>query len=361
MARRDKDGRWIAEWRVGYGRDAPRRTRRMPTRASAVALEERMRDAQRRGEYVDPADGRTTFESYARAWLAGRKVRPGTLAVYRHALEHNVIPAFGHLPLASIRAGHLDDLDRSMTHLAPATRRQRMLVAAMVLKRATRDRLIPVNPMNDVELPEVGPSRNFRCLTSDQLDALLTHAGPAAGMVALGAGAGARQGEGLGMTVERVRFLRREVEYVDQGPGRPLKTAASRDSVPVQQWVLDALADACTGRAGTDFLFTTPTGRQWSRGRWNLDVWKPALLRAGLDPTLGFHVLRHTYATLLIAADLHPRIVQARMRHASITETMGTYGHLFPEAAEETRRAMDALFTRHSEERKTRQGRGHPL
>ncbi len=37
-------------------------------------------------------------------------------------------------------------------------------------------------------------------------------------------------------------------------------------------------------------------------------------------------------------------MIQARLGHRSITETMDTYGHLFPEAHEETTRALDRLF-----------------
>ncbi len=38
----------------------------------------------------------------------------------------------------------------------------------------------------------------------------------------------------------------------------------------------------------------------------------------------------------------HPRVVQARLGHKSIVETMDTYGHLLPDANEETTRARDA-------------------
>jgi hypothetical protein len=45
-----------------------------------------------------------------------------------------------------------------------------------------------------------------------------------------------------------------------------------------------------------------------------------------------FHDLRHFYASTLIAANLNPKVIQARLGHATITETMDTYGHLFPDA-----------------------------
>src|SRR5215813_14776551 len=45
-----------------------------------------------------------------------------------------------------------------------------------------------------------------------------------------------------------------------------------------------------------------------------------------------FHDLRHFYASALISANLNPKVIQARLGHATIAETMDTYGHLFPDA-----------------------------
>ena len=58
-----------------------------------------------------------------------------------------------------------------------------------------------------------------------------------------------------------------------------------------------------------------------------------------------FHDLRHFYASTLIAANLNPKVIQARLGHATITETMDTYGHLFPDAEDLGRGAIDGIFT----------------
>ena len=46
---------------------------------------------------------------------------------------------------------------------------------------------------------------------------------------------------------------------------------------------------------------------------------------------IDFHALRHTCGAWLARAGEHPKVVQTVMRHASITLTMDTYGHLFPD------------------------------
>lgn len=57
-----------------------------------------------------------------------------------------------------------------------------------------------------------------------------------------------------------------------------------------------------------------------------------------------FHDLRHFYASTLIAANLNPKVIQARLGHPPIAETMDTYGHLFPDSEELGRGAIDAVL-----------------
>lgn len=57
-----------------------------------------------------------------------------------------------------------------------------------------------------------------------------------------------------------------------------------------------------------------------------------------------FHDLRHFYASTLIAANVNPKMIQARLGHATITETMDIYGHLFPDAEGLGRGAIEAIF-----------------
>lgn len=54
--------------------------------------------------------------------------------------------------------------------------------------------------------------------------------------------------------------------------------------------------------------------------------------------------VRHFYASVLIAANLNPKVIQARLGHASITETMDTYGHLFADSEDLGRGAVEAAL-----------------
>jgi integrase len=54
----------------------------------------------------------------------------------------------------------------------------------------------------------------------------------------------------------------------------------------------------------------------------------------------------HFYASTLIAANVNPKVIQARLGHATITETMDTYGNLVPDSEDISRGAIDAMLAR---------------
>ncbi len=68
---------------------------------------------------------------------------------------------------------------------------------------------------------------------------------------------------------------------------------------------------------------------------------------AGL-PEFSLHDLRHTHASLAIAAGMNPKELQVRMGHASIQVTMDRYGHLFRTAYRGTGERLDALLKANS-------------
>lgn len=73
-------------------------------------------------------------------------------------------------------------------------------------------------------------------------------------------------------------------------------------------------------------------------------MWRRAAIRAQLPSGTGFHALRHYYASLLIRHGESVTVVQARHGHASAAETLDTYSHLWPDAADQTRQAVDLVL-----------------
>ncbi|MBA3585588.1 MAG: tyrosine-type recombinase/integrase [Gemmatimonadetes bacterium] len=47
-------------------------------------------------------------------------------------------------------------------------------------------------------------------------------------------------------------------------------------------------------------------------------------------PRIRLHDLRHTHATLALSASIHPKVVQERLGHSSVTMTLDLYSHAIP-------------------------------
>ena len=72
----------------------------------------------------------------------------------------------------------------------------------------------------------------------------------------------------------------------------------------------------------------------WSDGRGPSPYWIShrfkVLVRESRLPSMSLHGLRHSHATALLAADIHPKIVQERLGHHSTAFTMDVYSSVLP-------------------------------
>jgi integrase len=66
--------------------------------------------------------------------------------------------------------------------------------------------------------------------------------------------------------------------------------------------------------------------------------------RRGAPDWVTFHDLRHYYASLLIRHGESVKVVQKRLGHATATETLDTYSHLWPDSEDRTREAVDTVL-----------------
>ncbi len=76
---------------------------------------------------------------------------------------------------------------------------------------------------------------------------------------------------------------------------------------------------------------------------WQTATFKETLKKMGL-PSMRFHDLRHTAATLLLTQGVHPKVVSEMLGHTTITLTLDTYSHLVPMLHAQAVAAMDAVL-----------------
>lgn len=223
---------------------------------------------------------------------------------------------------------------------------------ASIFKSAVADRLIAASPCVRIALPKQG-QRKVVPLAVAEVQALAeTVPDRYRALIVFAAGMGLRQGECFGLTVDRVDFLRRTarvdrqlVAVHDGVPDfGPPKSKAGFRTVPMPDVAGSALAEhlARFGPGTSGLVFTNTAGRPLRRNTV-AEMWHRAADQAGLPFWATFHDLRHFYASLLIARGCSVKAVQRRLGQ-SATETLDTYGHLWPDSDDETRSAVDGVL-----------------
>jgi integrase len=339
--------RWRARWRGPDGRE---RARVFQRKADASAWVAEQRRQVRHGSWVDPAAGQVPVAEYTAAWLDAQSWRDSTRARVVSVLEVHVLPAFGDLALAAVRPSQVRGWVAEMTRtLSPRTVEANYHVLRALMRAAIADELLTRNPTDGVRLPR----KDRRVIVPLDVTQVETLADAIrvdlAAAVWVAAGCGLRQGEVLGLTVDRVRWAARQL-VVDRQlvtpPGKgqprlsPLKTERSSRVIPAPDAVMTALAQhvEAFGTGVDGLVFHRRAGGGWHRGRFG-EAWRAARATVGLEG-VRFHDLRHYCASSLIRAGVSVKGVQEVLGHASATETLEVYAHLWPADQDRAREAM---------------------
>ena len=352
--RRLPSGRWQARYRDARGQ-AHTAPITFVSRTDATRWLATTETDLLRGDWADPRRGRITFEEWAADWLATTvHLKPKTRASYESLLRHHVLPAFGPTPLAQLDQMQLRRfVARSVERgVGPGTVRNAFRVVSLILAAAVSAGAIRSNPAAGVKLPR-SPRAEMVFLDAGQVAALAEAIGPSRDvLVTFAAYTGLRAGEIAGLRVGRIDLLRGAVDVVEtigEANGRvvvgPTKSHERR-TVLLPRFLCDLLAAHLAGRAADPqaLVFVSPAGEPLRHGNFYRRHFRPAVVKAGLDPATRFHDLRHTYAALLIAQGAHPKAIAEVLGHSTITVTLDRYGHLFPGLAEGLAAGLDATY-----------------
>ena len=313
------------------------------------------------GLIADP--GRLMLAAYLRdRWLPHQatRVRARTLERYRQLLEGHVIPSIGHVPMAKLRPVHVQQvIDAMLTKgRAPRTVASAYRVLHGALAQAVRWQLLAVNPALAVRPPR--PDRPTLQVPSSASVARILGAVRGTRLyvpLALIASTGMRRGEALALKWSdvdlesgRIRVTSSLQDVAGELVFLAPKTDRSRRTIE-----LPASATALLRRHRKDQaerrLLAGPAWRsldlvidQGDGGPYSPDALTRAYYR--LVRSLGFtggriHDLRHAFATELLGAGVHPKVVSEALGHSSVGFTMDTYQHLMPSMQEAAARAIE--------------------
>lgn len=351
-------GRWQARYPDRSGRDVAAPVT-FPTKGDAARWLVATEADLARGQHLDERAGRVTLQQWAEQWLARPGKRANSVARDRQALAV-FMEQLGSRPLSSITPMHVQAaVDARGQAVSAATLTRDVAALRAALNSAVDADLIGRSPARKVALPKVRPPER-KLLTPDELVRLAEEV-PARYrvLVLVGGVLGLRWGEAIGLRVCDVDFMRRTVtvaQVVEEVAGHvrvvpgEAKTAGSLRTLAAPAFLIDELArhlgehrpEAVGDRLA--LVFVGPRGGLLRR-RFAERTFRPAVERAGLDPAMTFHGLRHVAMSTLVDANVHPRVMQSRAGHASSRLTMELYSHV---AADTDRDAADALEERFS-------------
>jgi integrase len=359
--------RWLV--RVFLGRDRETRRRRYlsrtvhgPVRQAQTYLNKvlRERDLGRRVEGVT-----VTLGEFLDRWLetaAKSKLREKSYESYESLLRRYIRPGLGERILSAITPLDVQDTYQKMIDrgLSARTVRYTHSVLRSAMRQAIRWRLLLQDPTDGAQLPRLG-RREMRVLTAEQSRiflsaALKTHYGP---VFAIALTTGMRPSEYLALKWHDVDWDRGTVSVVrtlerTAGAWRFAETKRSRSRriIKLQDWVLETLKNLqartmqsteSSWASTVELVSTTPTGRLIYSGKL-AKRFKAILLQAGL-PIIRLYDLRHTSATLALAAGVPPKVVAEQLGHASAAFTLDVYSHLLPHMQEQAAIKVEQILS----------------
>jgi integrase len=366
---------------IDVGRDANNERRQetkggFPTKREAV--EQRRKRLGELRTRTGEAYG-TTVAAYLEQWLSWKRgLRDSTRLSYRQHLDDYLVPALGQYRLADLerRPELIEQMFSNLVTgvsgkpLSPASVRRIYSTLRSALNSAVKRRMLAHNPALHVELPRTAL---YRPVVWDAqqvgifLDAIQGHRLYALyGVVVL---TGLRRGEALGLRWqdvdldEGVLHVRQQVVAVGTEVRiGPPKTKAGERTVALSEATVAMLREhqawqrrerLAWGEAWHDsgHVFTYEDGRML-RPDHVTHLFRRLAKDAGL-PLIRLHNLRHTSASLALAAGVPMKVVSDRLGHSSESITSALYTVVVPavarEAAERIANVVPLPTRRHDE------------
>jgi integrase len=329
---------------------------------------------------------------YLAGWLEGRRhdLKPSTFAGYEAVIRSWVVPHVGGVRLCEVTPTVLTKLYGTLRERGgkptPAERKRAAIwgeppvgtplgtrsvqsvhtVLKMALSDAVEQGLLQADPTGQIP-KRARPTHRNRRQAEKHWDAdeaarfLATTAGERLHPLwALLLDTGCRRGEACALRwdvvdldaglvtvrANRVHAGRRVVEGTTKTDRVRTVDLDPRTVAVLRAWRRAQTAErlaAGPGWVDSGYVFTTEVGEPIRPDSLTYAFAKAA--RAAGVPDIGVHGLRHTAATLLLAAGVPPHVVQERLGHADIAITLGLYSHALPQQRADAARLLgDAIY-----------------
>lgn len=336
--------------------------------------------------YISP--GAMTFKQFTDEWVKKyleKNVSESTIMNRTSALNTHILPVIGHLNINKINTMMLLDLmdnlkrkDGQDKPLSSASKLDIHKALSSIFKHAVEWNVISTNPMLNVKKPVNVRNQEEELNVYDELEvktlleAVQDELEHWRILISLALATGMRRGELLGLewnaidldngTIDIRQIIIKsrsgtEIKEPKYNSKRLISLPASiveelkrykvhcrEERMKLQhKWNETKYDWLFFNEEGNHFYPDTPT-RWWNRfiDRINKE------LKENNKKTMKkirLHDLRHTSATLLIAQNVHAKIISERLGHKKISTTMDIYGHALPVADKEASSKLNDILS----------------
>lgn len=358
--RKRKDGTnytykyWQAQITTGYDQYG-KQVRQTITGQSRMEVAEKLKSLladQQRNELVDK--NKILFKDWLHNYLTKYKklqIRQSTYDKYESLARTSIYPFLGHMKIQDIKTSDIQNLiSLKASEKSAATVREIHQIISQSLNQACIERIVYRNEAAHVILPRIIQPEIIP-LTDQELERLISvasghHLYPA---LLLEIGTGLRRGELLALQWRNVNFEKNTIaitqSYVKTRIGNIIqspKTKSSTRVVSVPSSIMEFLK-IYKEDSSSPFVFSQKRSNNPVSPRNFSKVFEVWCKKANLN-TKRFHDLRHTYASQLLASNVHMKVVQAQLGHADIKVTMNRYSHLSQDQIQEAAEKLNTKY-----------------
>ena len=342
-----KGKRWQAVWTE----NGTERKESFHTKDAAKAHLTHVDHHQRSGTYVPAERGRVYVADLMPEWVDSQaQLKPSTLAATKSDVRATILPYWGEKIVADITRAELQAWVNGMGKAARTVDTIYGRFRSFLIWCVEEGRIVK-SPTKGVNLP-VGVKREHIYLTIPEVKLLADAIDPYfKDLIWFLATTGLRFGEAAELRAKDFHLARARVAVarsVTDVEGRlvvgPPKNGKPRD-VPLTGFITERMGERLQGKARNDLVFPGKRGAWLRSNNFKRRTYDPAVIKARLPEELWVHDLRHTAASLSIAAGASVKSVQRMLGHASAKMTLDTYAGLFDQDLDDVAGRMDALIT----------------
>ncbi len=366
-----KDGRWEGRYVIGRNEKGLPKTKNVLAKTKRECEEKlkALRDSLKTSEPKQRPKADMTFGAWLDHWYQTEckpMIRPKTQADYENRIYQHIIPELGHIPLAKLTPGDLQQFYIRLKQGGRLLRRSeygpglsdRMVKSCHVTCRVALDKavaqgLLLKNPALACKAPATHP-KEMQVLTQEEMQRLLIQAreNDCFELLLLELSTGLRRGELLALWWDDLDFqtgalrVERQVQRVKGSLAvtQP-KTRSSSRTVILPMPVLDILKKY---RQDVDSMWMFPSPRKEDSPRDPTAVRKKLaiVLERASCKHVRFHDLRHTFATNALEHGMDIKTLSAVIGHVSSATTLNVYAHVTDEMRQSAAAKIDRAIAK---------------